>query len=308
MIYFIVNPKACSGAGKKKWEVMASLLRKKQIPYKVSFTDGPGSAVCLAKAITSRGEALTLAAVGGDGTANEVLNGIQDFANTTFGYLPAGSSNDLARAMGLPKEPEKTLDLLLHPERICLTDVGYVSSEGETRRFLVSTGIGFDAAVCHEALNSRIKNFLNRFHLGKLTYLGIALKHILFLKSSSAGLILDDGRRFSFPLIFFSAFMNMQYEGGGFKFCPDALPNDGYLDICLVERMPVRKILRVLPTAFPGKHTSTKEVHIYRCRKARIRTKHPMAVHTDGEAFGFHNDLTVGILENRLKFISSLPC
>ena len=257
-----------------------------------------------AQAVTAKGEELTLVAVGGDGTANEVLNGILDFAHTTFGYVPTGSSNDLARALNLPSEPEEALALLLHPTAVRSVNVGYIKSGDITRRFLVSSGIGFDAAVCHEALDSRLKKFLNRFHLGKLTYLGIALKHIILLKGTPAKLVLDDSRRFSFPKIFFCAFMNTKYEGGGFKFCPDALPDDDFLDICLVEQMPKLKIFRVLPTAFPGKHINTKEVHIYRCRRAYIKTPRPLAVHADGESFHFQKDMHIGLLDSRLKFIA----
>lgn len=304
MFYFIVNPKASSGAGMRKWKALARLLREQKIPYRVRFTDGAGNAVQHARTITSKGEELNLVAVGGDGTANEVLNGICDFTRTTFGYIPTGSSNDLARALGLPSEPEEAVRLLLHPGNIRSINVGYIKSGDDTRRFLVSSGIGYDAAVCHEALDSRLKKFLNRFRLGKLTYLGIALKHIILLKGFPAKLVLDDDRIFSFPKIFFCTFMNTKYEGGGFKFCPDALPDDDFLDICLVEQMPVHKILRVLPTAFPGKHISAEEVHIYRCRRAHIKTPRPLAVHADGESFHFQNDITIGMLDSRLKFIT----
>lgn len=303
MYYFIVNPKASSGVGMKKWKCLALLLREQEIPYRVFFTRGAGCATRRARSITSKGENLTLVAVGGDGTANEVLNGICDFTHTTFGYVPTGSSNDLARALNLPSDSKEAVSLLLHPS-IRSVNVGYIKSGDATRRFLVSSGIGYDAVVCHEALHSRLKKFLNRFHLGKLTYLGIALKHILLLKGSPAKLTLDDGRRFSFPKIFFCTFMNTKYEGGGFQFCPDALPDDDILDICLVEQMPKHRIFRVLPTAFPGKHTNAKEVHIYRCRKAHIKTPRPMAVHADGESFYFQKDITVGLLDARLKFIA----
>lgn len=304
MYYFIVNPKASSGSGMKKWRVLAGLLQKHKIPYKVFFTDGAGSAVRYARSVTSGGEDVILVAVGGDGTVNEVLNGICDFTHTTFGYVPTGSSNDLARGMNLPAEPQEAVKLLLHPESVRTVNVGCVKSGDSTRRFLVSSGIGFDAAVCHEALHSRIKKFLNRFHLGKLTYLGIALKHILLLKGTPARLLLDGRRSFSFPRIFFCTFMNTKYEGGGFQFCPDALPDDDLLDICLVEQMAKPKIFRVLPTAYPGKHTHTKEVHIYRCRRAHIKTPRPMAVHTDGESFYFQKDMIVELLDSRLKFIA----
>ena len=304
MYYFIVNPKASSGRGMKKWKRLAALLDKHQIPYKVSFTKQAGSAIEYARSITSRGENLILVAVGGDGTANEVLNGICDFVHTTFAYVPAGSGNDLARSLNLPTDPEAVLRLLLHPQAVRSLNIGCAQSGHVSRRFLVNSGIGFDAAVCHEALNSRMKKFLNRFHLGKLTYLGIALKQIILLKGVQANLILDSGHEISFPKIFFCIFMNGKYAGGGFKFCPDSLPDDDLLDVCLVEQVSKLKFLRVRPSAFSGKHTGIKEVHLYRCRRAHIKTPRPMAVHTDGESFYFQKDMIVELLDSRLKFIA----
>ena len=149
MYYFIVNPKASSGVGLKKWKALAVLLKKNKLPYQVFFTDGAGSATLHARVITSRKEEVMLVAVGGDGTANEVLNGICDFTRTTFGYVPTGSSNDLARAMNLPSEPEEAIKLLLHPEAVRHVNVGFVTSGNSSRRFLVSSGIGFDAATKH---------------------------------------------------------------------------------------------------------------------------------------------------------------
>ncbi len=303
MYYFIVNPKAGAGAGLKKWKKMKELLDKKEIPYEVYFTDGPGSATEQARRLTSRGEDITLIALGGDGTANEALNGIVDFSHTVMGYLPTGSSNDLARALRLPTEPEEALALLTEPGHAHPLDVGEVCSETGSRRFLVSAGIGFDAAVCHEAFHSRIKKALNRFHLGKLTYLGIALKHIILLKGAPAKLLLDGREKHSYGKIFFCSFMNTMYEGGGFKFCPEARPDDGLLDVFVVEQLPKLKILAVLPMAYSGKHTWAKEVHISKCKKVHIKTPRPMAVHTDGEAFDFHKDLKAGFLEERLRFL-----
>ena len=81
-----------------------------------------------------------------------MINGIQEPDKITLGYIPIGSSNDFARGLGIPKEPFAALDAVLHPERIIRMDLGVLSDETRSRRFLVSAGIGFDAAVCHEVL------------------------------------------------------------------------------------------------------------------------------------------------------------
>ena len=134
-----------------------------------------------------------LVVLGGDGTVNEAIQGIRDFEKTLFSYIPTGSGNDLARDTGISRDPEKALLKLLDNGRETRTDVGilhyhnaYVQQDGEfekaerpDRLFLVSCGIGFDAGVCQQAMSSGMKNVLNRIGLGKLTYLGIALKMLI---------------------------------------------------------------------------------------------------------------------------------
>ena len=106
---------------------------------------------------------------------------------------------------------------------------------GKIRRFAISSGIGFDASICHEALSSRIKNVLNRLHLGKLTYMAIALRQLFVFREFGMEIVMEDRRKVTFERVLFAAAMNMQCEGGGVKFCSDAVCNDGTLDWLIVE-------------------------------------------------------------------------
>src|SRR5699024_8873846 len=98
---------------------------------------------------------------------------------TTLGYIPIGSSNDFARGLGIPKKPEEALDAVLHPKKIIHMDIGMLTGAAGERRFLVSGGIGFDAAVCHEVCVSKWKILLNRLGLGKLSYAVVALDRLI---------------------------------------------------------------------------------------------------------------------------------
>ena len=304
MYYFIVNPKSSSNRGARRWRLIEAQLRKEAVQYQVFFTKHVGHASELADTLCRKYPNPTLVAVGGDGTANEVINGIPSLSGVTFGYIPTGSSNDLARAMGIPSDPLKALDRVLHPNNSIPMNVGYVSNGIECRSFSVSTGIGYDAAVCHEALHSGIKRLLNRFHLGKLTYLGIALRQLLVLKPSPLLLTLDNEETLRFDRVFFAAVMNHKYEGGGFMFCPDADSTDGWLDVCVIEQMSRLKVLMLLPTAFRGQHVNHRGVHIYRCKKAHLKTPRPLPVHADGESFTFQTDITVSLHHNPLFFLN----
>ena len=101
MYYFIVNPGSRSGNGKYVWQKAERILDQEDVEYRVFFTAYRTHATELAAEITARTERLTLIAVGGDGTVNEVINGIRDFSRVTLGYIPTGSSNDFARCMGI---------------------------------------------------------------------------------------------------------------------------------------------------------------------------------------------------------------
>lgn len=315
MYCFIVNPNACSGKGIKIWKVLEETLQKAQTPYEVFFTEKPGHATRIADMLCTKYAACTtdarcgdnlsrtIVAVGGDGTANEVINGLHDYANIRFGYIPTGSGNDLARGLSLPTRPEEALSAILHPARLRRIRLGCICTNGHVRHFAVSTGIGFDAAVCHEAFRSTIKPALNRIGLGKLTYLGIALKQLLLLRPFPVTLTLDDGVPMKLP-VYFIAFMNLKYEGGGFMFCPDATAEDEFLDICLIEKMPKLKILFLLPTAFRGRHVGYKGVHILRCKKAKLFAGSAQAIHTDGEAAAVEASIVVTLSEEKLPFIT----
>ncbi|MDO5539211.1 MAG: diacylglycerol kinase family lipid kinase [Eubacteriales bacterium] len=303
MYYFIVNPKSCSGKGLKIWKKIEDELQKENIQYQVCFTEKQGHAARLSAEISTGHSPCTIVAVGGDGTANEVIDGLLNYDSIKFGYIPTGSGNDLARGLSLPARPKAALDAILHPRQIRNINVGSAVLSDRTHHFIVSSGMGFDAAVCHEAMHSKIKNALNRVGLGKLTYLGIALKQLLLLHPASMKLTLDDDQTLLFEHTFFAAVMNLKYEGGGFMFCPEADAEDSCLDICLVEKMPKLKILFLLPTAFSGRHIKYKGIHILRCRHATIETDSPLILHTDGESKNYQTKVFFSITKEQLPFI-----
>ncbi|MBE5869997.1 MAG: YegS/Rv2252/BmrU family lipid kinase [Lachnospiraceae bacterium] len=305
MYHMIVNPSSKSGFGMRKWKELKSLFLKKMVTYNVQFTSGPMDTYKCIRKLTGGSFTLPLKIVvlGGDGTLNEVLNGIQDFENTVLTFLPTGSSNDLARDLKRTSDPEELLEHLSDSSPFEM-DFGAVRYKGGKRRFIVSSGIGFDAAVCEESLHSTLKKVLNLFRLGKLTYGMIALKLLIQAKPVSCDLWLDDSDTpIHFDRMLFCAAMNHKYEGGGFMFSPEADDADGYLDICLAANLSKWRVPFLLPLAMKGKHVGKQGIYNYRAKKIRIKTSSPLPVHTDGEICGHFDSLELTCEEKKLKFL-----
>lgn len=304
MYYFIVNPASCSGKGRTIWSQIKKELARRHIPYQCAFTKKQGDASRIAASFSSLLSPCTIVAVGGDGTANEVINGIQHPDDVLFGYIPTGSSNDLARGLGLPSNPMRALSCVLDPQKSIRMDLGLISDKSHQKRFAVSTGIGFDAGICHESFSSPVKPILNRLHIGKLSYAAIAIHQLFLLKMTPMELRLDDGEPIYFQQAYMAAVMNHSCEGGGVHFCPAASCRDGVFDLCIVEGVPRLPAALILLTAFWGKHIHFPHVHIFRCRTAKIRTKALLPVHTDGEIFGVCDQIQVSVAKQKLSVIT----
>lgn len=288
MYHIIINPASRSGRGLRIWQnQIEPILMNEKVPYEVHFSTEKGGiakTVAQLSADSAKDAQLTLIILGGDGTMNEAIQGIPAGADVTLGYIPTGSSNDLARDLGIPRKPEAALGLILHTGSPRPMDLGRLTyPDGESRRFCVSCGLGYDAAVCEEVQRSQIKTVLNKIGLGKLTYLGIALKQLFATKAISGRLSLDNGESVDIGSILFVAGMIHRFEGGGFMFCPDADDSDGLLDLCAAGNLPKLLVLLALPTAFKGKHYRFKGITPYRAGQFTLESDIPLWIHTDGE-------------------------
>lgn len=301
MYHFIVNPNARTGLGIKVWNTLEQLLLMQKKEYQVYFTKHRFHATQIARKITSdtsvTPDTCILVALGGDGTINEVVNGIQDLSKVTLAYIPLGSSNDFARSIGLSTDPVEALLHILAFDSFREMNVGEITYGDHSRRFMVSSGMGFDAAVCHEVDFSRIKPLLNKIKLGKLSYVSIALKNLLFQTPSRLSVVIDGKQKDTFDKVYFAAAMNQRYEGGGFMFCPDAKSDDDKIDIIVAEGFSKWKVLFLLVLALSGKHAGYKGIHIYQCASADFISTKPLAVHTDGEP----------VLAQRIVHITTTP-
>lgn len=303
MYYFIVNPGSRSGNGKHVWKTVEEILEAEEVEYRVFFTSCRYHATRLAREITARDERLTLVAVGGDGTVNEILSGIRDFSKVTFAYIPTGSSNDFARALGLPSDTAAAVQNLLHPSYFRRIDLGRARLGEQTLHFAVSCGCGFDAAICHAAFCSSVKKLLNRLRLGKLTYIATGIRQLLLSRPAPLAITLDGCQTLRFRRTVFAAVMNCRFEGGGVRFCPRALPDDGQLDICVVEGSRLL-IVPLFLLSLAGIHGILPGVHLLRARSVELSSPRKLPLHMDGEPYFLKGKLRLDCIPGVLPLIA----
>ena len=319
--YFICNPVSQSGNGIKIWNETEKYLKEQAVEYEVLFSERSGHISELMNKVTSEHlgdeDPVNIVVLGGDGTLNEALQGVADFSKANIGYVPTGSGNDFARALSYESNVIESIKHILSIKEPKIYDLGkleYLSvSDDRTciagkdinpvRYFDVSCGIGFDAAACEGALSSKIKDCLNRIGLGKLIYVLISLKLIFTDVKPKATIIFDEGESIEFDRLRFIVGMNTCYEGGGYKFAPEAVPDDGYLDICVFNNTSPLEALAVIPKAAKGKHITNKHVGLFRVRSYEVKSDIPLWVHTDGEVYTKSDHIRVSVVPGALRFL-----
>ena len=286
-LFFIVNTASKTGKAKQTWEELKEVLERRQVSYQAYTTQYCGHATELAKQICDEPGRIHLIVMGGDGTVNEVLNGMHDLDRVTFGCIPSGSANDFARGAGLKGSPAEILERMLDAPGEVYLDCGKATyGEGESRRFIVSAGVGVDADVCRQALDSPVKKFLNRLHLGQLTYVVLTVKTLFTMPLVDAKIRTQDGQERHLKKAIFLSAMNLPYEGGGVPMAPKASPYDGKLSCCCVYGIPRIFCFFLLPVLCVGKHEGIRGISIINSSRLEVTLRDDLCIHTDGEFCG----------------------
>lgn len=317
MLYFIVNTTSKSGKGKEVWKEIRGQLSNYSLPYKAFRTKYEGHATWLAKKICQLDdEDINIIVVGGDGTVNEVVNGITDFSKVKFGVIPAGSGNDFARGLGVGKDVSKIINDIFNKissngvkveKNYTAIDIGQVTwNKGEkSRKFVISSGIGLDAIVCKKALTSKIKKFLNKIHLGKLTYIILTVQ-TLFSMDTFNGKAKIDGTEKNYEKIIFSAIMNFRAEGGGVPMAPEASATDGKFSVCCVAGIPQWQTFFCLPVLVLAQQKRIKRFELFDCEEYSFELDKEVVLHTDGEYVGDVRDVQFACKPSLLKILNTI--
>ena len=279
----IVNPVAGARSTRRKWPIINRLLERIGLTFDFNYTEGVGHAIELAQAAASDGYSY-LVAVGGDGTVNEVANGIllsRNAAATVLGVVSTGTGSDFARSAGLARDYATACSNLTSSKRLTI-DVGVVEyqSGGETheRFFVNSAGVGFDAAVVKETER------LPKFFGGTIPYVAGMLRTLVSYRNKN--IVLKVGDEEERKRVLNVAVANGNYCGGGMRIAPDAELDDKLLDVVVFGDMSKFEILKEFPTIYKGTHINHPKVSVKKAANVSIESAKPMLVYADGELLG----------------------
>ncbi|MFH1194077.1 MAG: YegS/Rv2252/BmrU family lipid kinase [bacterium] len=279
--HFIVNPIAGKGNGSRALKQIKSHLVGKDIRYKISETKYRGHARELA-ASESKGFD-NIISVGGDGTLNEIINGIDLFSGINLGVIPVGSGNDFALNLHISKDIAENLNLILNKEKstknfkiglIQYQEDGWSNDNLVEHRFINSLGIGFDAFVAH-------LNQSNKVLSGIFSYIYAILKAVIHYQPINISAKIDNQLIEGKKLLI--AIGNGKTSGGGFYLTPHAEIDSQTFEICFIDFVKRFKLIRSLPMAIFNKIETVKEVTLKYFQHAEIEIENPYFIHTDGE-------------------------
>lgn len=282
-LLIIFNPQAGSGRAQKYLPLIEKYLNQLSVNYELVFTQHVGHAKqWVTQADLSSYDGVV--AAGGDGTLFELINGLMSQEPTKripFGVIPVGTGNAFSRELGLmPTDWQPGIDIILK-QQAEKVDVGFAQSKTASFYFLNIIGMGFVVDAGRTTL--KIKS------LGKSAYTLATLWETAKLKKHPIKLSLtdvnDQTELIDEDLVFVEV-ANSRYTGTSFLIAPEAVINDGLLDVIILKKISRFKILRLFPTIYSGKHINYQEIESRKVKSITIETRHPMPLMPDGEFLG----------------------
>lgn len=264
-------------------------------------TEYPGQAAELARKAAEDGYNI-IAALGGDGTVHEVVNGLMQIPKENrphLGIVPLGSGNDFGINNGIIPDPEKAIMRVFSGLSKCV-DIGYVKDDrGKIAYWDNTLGIGFDAAV---TIQARKINRLQGFPM----YLWAVIKTII-QHHDVAQMRIETNVETIEQDVLMIVFCNGPREGGGFHVAPDAKSDDNILDFAMIKNVSRLMMFRLIPEVMRGTHGRFRQVRLGQFKQLRLQFDRPMPIHTDGEIYADFSsnirELSIQILNHELQII-----
>jgi diacylglycerol kinase (ATP) len=298
----IANPVAGSGAGARAIPKIIRLLNEYQIEYDLVKTECIGHGIELTRESVNH-DFDVIVASGGDGTVNEIINGLMQAKMAgenppAFGILGAGRGNDLAYSANVPHDLDQAVKTLAEDHRRCI-DIGHVvgGRYPEGRFFGNCVGVGFDAVTTIEVSKMpRLGGFLSFF---------IAVLKTIFLYYKGPLIKVTYDHQEITQHCLMVSIMNGQRLGGGFWTAPDAEMEDGLLNLCIAREVTRRRILALIPYFLKGTQETQEEITMGKAAKISIRAiDGVLPAQTDGEILCTDgNQLEIEILPEQLEVV-----
>ena len=267
---FIINPQAGKGKTGHHIPTIEKLCKEKSLDYIIEVTKGPGDAAEIAKRYTKE-EALRVYSVGGDGTLNEVVNGMAE-SSSSLAVIPSGSGNDFIRNLWSGHNLEEILLKSIEGNTIPL-DLGRFND----KYFINISSVGLDAEIVYKSIKLKKSPFIP----SRFAYLFSIFITVFGYKGKNLRIIMDNVEINSETLLI--AIANGKFYGGGMKVAPEASLNDGFFDICHIKKVSPFKVIRLFPRLIKGIHGTIKEVSFYKSKRVRIICNEEITVNIDGE-------------------------
>lgn len=289
----IVNPKSAGGSTRENWSAIASDLRAHFGAFNVAFTKEAGDGLRLARTAAEADREFIIAC-GGDGTINEVANGILESGkDCEFGVLPSGTGGDFRRSLGMPQSAREAARALRDgkPRHI---DVGRVTFTGHSgavvsRYFLNVSSFGLAAAIIERVKSNKALEWLPLGSVkGRASFALSTLQEVVGLDPEVVRVKIDDDAERTLQTVNF-CIANARYFGGGMMIAPNAKLDDGRFDLVNIGDIRTAKILLNAYTLYNGSHLDLKEVQSTLARRVEISPADPGAeirLETDGELPG----------------------
>jgi len=298
----ILNPHAGGGKGAHDQSKIEQLLKQSEIRYKLVLSQYPGHAIEMTRALVNNGETHLIVA-GGDGTLNEVVNGIfladrQVASQITLGMVPVGTGNDWIKTFGIPDNYQKAIDIIKEYKTV-LQDVGEITCliRGKTtRRFFVNiAGFGFDALVTRNANALKFKGIT-----GIRVYIQSLFSGYVNYRSRNTTITIDDT---ALVVNLLSASIGLgKFNGGGMMQVPEANPLKGLFHLTIIRKIGIWGILTNFKGLYSGEFVRDYRVSTHTGKLIAISSGSPLPGEADGETLGA-GAFRVDIIAHRLKVI-----
>jgi len=307
-VLFIVNPASAGGRTLERWKEVQPMLERANFEYDVKFTQKRGDGIAFSKEEAIACRYNILVSVGGDGTANEIVNGmmisgVDSNQLPAFTIFPSGTGSDSVRTLGIPKDLDGFVRLVetCVPKSIDVGIADFILADAQkgVRYFLNACDVGFGATVA-DTVNQMNQNSEKKS--GKAKYFRSIMEQVFKFKAFDATIVAN-GIDYSVSKTIIVAICNGMFFGGGVKVSPVSKMNDGVLELVATNQVSKPGLVKLVSKVYTGAHMGHPLVKFVRAEGFEVKLKIPQLLETDGEVQGVVREVQFKTLPDALQVL-----